>query len=181
MPAARRAALIVSVVAGVCVTLAGCSGSSSSSGGTTGSGGAASGGPNQPAGLSTSPPASGVPGSSQLTGKFCDDFKSVGAHVTLPANATGSLTELRSRGVPAINQVATYFDGLAAEAPAKPAQALRVIAADYKALAASISSGSAGSVSKAVSQMQNLTTNGSSGSAFRQLIAYMITKCRFSA
>ena len=181
MPAARRAALIVSVVAGVCVTLAGCSGSSSSSGGTTGSGGAASGGPNQPAGLSTSPPASGVPGSSQLTGKFCDDFKSVGAHVTLPANATGSLSDLRKHGVPAINQVVTYFDGLAAEAPAKPAQALRVIAADYKALATSISSGSAGSVSKAVSQMQNLTTNGSSGSAFRQLIAYMITKCRFSA
>ena len=181
MPAARRAALIVSVVAGVCVTLAGCSGSSSSSGGTTGSGGAASGGPNQPAGLSTSPPASSIPGSTQLTGKFCDDFKSVGAHVTLPANATGSLTELRSRGVPAINQVATYFDGLAAEAPAKPAQALRVIAADYKALATSISSGSSGSVSKAVNQMQNLTTNGSSGSAFRQLIAYMITKCRFSA
>ena len=184
MPAARRAALIVSVVAGVCVTLAGCSGSSSSSGGTSGSsgsGGSASGGPNQPAGLSTSPPASGVPGSSQLTGKFCDDFKSVGAHVTLPANATGSLSDLQKHGVPAINQVVTYFDGLAAEAPAKPAQALRVIAADYKALATSISSGNAGSVSKAVSQMQNLTTNGSSGNAFRELIAYMVTKCRFSA
>ena len=177
MPAAKRAALVVSVVAGACLALAGCSGSSSSSGGTTGSGGAASGGPNQPAGLSTSPPASSIPGSTQLTGKFCDDFKSVGAHVTLPANATGSLTELRSRGVPAINQVATYFDGLAAEAPAKPAQALRVIAADYKALAASISSGDTGSLSKAVSQMQNLTTNGASGDAFRQLIAYMVTKC----
>jgi hypothetical protein len=181
MPTARRAALVISVVAGACVALAGCSGSSSSSGGTSGSGGSASGGPNQPAGLSTSPPASVIPGSNQLTGKFCDDFKSVGAHVTLPANATGSLSELRNRGVPAINQVATYFDGLAAEAPAKPAQALRVIAADYKALATSISSGNGGSVSKAVSQMQNLTTNGSSGNAFRQLIAYMITKCRLSA
>ena len=181
MQAARPAALVISVVAGACLALAGCSGSSSSSGGTTGSGGAASGGPNQPAGLSTSPPAVPLPSSGQLTGKFCDDFKSVGAHVTLPANATGSLSDLRKHGVPAINQVVTYFDGLAAEAPAKPAQALRVIAADYKALATSISSGNADSVSKAVSQMQNLTTNGSSGTAFRELISYMITKCRFSA
>jgi hypothetical protein len=181
MPAARRAALVISVVASACVALAGCSGSSSSSGGTSGSGGSASGGPNQPAGFSSSPPTVPIPNSNQLTGKFCDDFKSVGAHVTLPANATGSLSDLQKHGVPAINQVAAYFDGLAAEAPAKPAQALRVIAADYKALATSISSGNSGSVSKAVSQMQNLTTNGSSGNAFRELISYMVTKCRFSA
>ena len=174
MPAARRAALVVSVVAGVCLALAGCSGSSSSSGG---SGAAASGGANIPAGSNTSSPAAAPPSSTALTGKFCTDFRNVAEQVKLPANATGSKSELSKYGVPDLTKVATYFDGLAAEAPAKPAQALRVIAADYKALAASISSGDTGSLSKAVSQMQNLTTNGASGDAFRQLIAYMVTKC----
>ena len=147
MPAARRAALVVSVVAGACLALAGCSGSSTSSGG---SGTPASGGVNIPAGSNTSSPA---------------------------AAPTGSLSDLRKNGVPALNQMATYFDGLAAEAPAKAGQELRVIAADYKALAASIQSGNTGSLSKSVSQVQNLTTNGSSGTAFRQLITYMLTKC----
>ena len=174
MPAARRAALVVSVVAGVCLALAGCSGSSSSSGG---SGAAASGGANIPAGSNTSSPAAAPPSSTALTGKFCTDFRNVAEQVKLPANATGSKSDLRKYGVPDLNKVAAYLDGLAAEAPAKPAQALRVIAADYKALAASISSGDTGSLSKAVSQMQNLTTNGASGDAFRQLIAYMVTKC----
>ena len=171
MPASRRAALVVSVVAGACLALAGCSGSSSSSGGS------ASGGVNLPAGSNTSSPAAAPAASGALSGKFCTDFRNVAEQVKLPANATGSKSELRRYGVPDLNKVATYFDGLAAEAPAKPAQALRVIAADYKALAGSISSGDTGSLSKAVSQMQNLTTNGASGDAFRQLIAYMVTKC----
>ena len=180
MPAARWAALAISVVAGACVTLAGCSGSSGSSGGSTGSHSPAAAGPNVPAGLSTVPPPPS-PGTSQFTGSFCKDFRNVAEQVRLPANATGSLSDLRKNGVPALNQMATYFDGLAAEAPAKAGQELRVIAADYKALAASIQSGNTGSLSKSVSQVQNLTTNGSSGNAFRQLISYMITKCRFSA
>jgi hypothetical protein len=174
MPAARRSALVVSVVAGACLALAGCSGSSSSSGG---SGASASGGVNIPAGSNTSSPAATPAGSGALTGKFCTDFRNVAEQVKLPANATGSESELRKYGVPDLNKVAAYFDGLAAEAPAQPARALRVIAADYKALAASISSGNTGSLSKAVSQMENLTTNGSSGEAFRQLITYMVTKC----
>jgi hypothetical protein len=162
------------VVAGVCLALAGCSGSSSSSGG---SGAAASGGANIPAGSNTSSPAAAPPSSTALTGKFCTDFRNVAEQVKLPANATGSKSDLRKYGVPDLNKVAAYLDGLAAEAPAKPAQALRVIAADYKALAGSISSGDTGSLSKAASQMENLTTNGASGSAFRQLISYMVTKC----
>ena len=174
MQAARPAALVISVVAGACLALAGCSGSSTSSGG---SGTPASGGVNIPAGSNTSSPAAAPTGSAALSGKFCTDFRNVAEQVKLPANATGSKSELRRYGVPDLTKVATYFDGLAAEAPAKPAQALRVIAADYKALAASISSGDTGSLSKAVSQMQNLTTNGASGDAFRQLIAYMVTKC----
>lgn len=173
MPAARRAALVISVIAGACLTLAGCSGSSSSSGGAASP---AAGGPNQPVNVNTSP-ASLPPTTGQLTGKFCNDFKSIGAVARLPANATGSLSELRKRGVPVLNQAATYFEGLATEAPAKPGQALRVIAADYKAMAASISSGNTSSLGKAVSQVENLTTNGSSGSAFRQLITYSVTKC----
>jgi len=174
MPAARRAALVVSVVAGACLALAGCGGSSSSSGG---SGTSASGGVNIPAGSNTSSPAAAPPGSSALTGKFCTDFQKVGEQVRLPANATGNMNALKKYGVPDLNKVATYFDGLAAEAPAKPAQELRVIAADYKALAASISSGNTSSLSKVTSQMENLTTNGASGNAFRQLIAYMVTQC----
>jgi hypothetical protein len=167
MPAARRAALVISVVAGACVTLAGCSGSSSSS---------TAAGPNHPVAVDTSPAP--VPSTSgQLTGKFCNDFKSIAAIARLPANATGSLSELQKNGVPALNKAVTYFDGLAAEAPPKPAQALRVIAADYKAMAASISSGNTDSLSKAASQIANLTTNGSSGDAFRQLITYSLTKC----
>jgi hypothetical protein len=171
MPAARRAALVVSVVAGACVALAGCSGSSTSSGGS------ASGGVNIPAGSNTSSPAAAPSGSAALSGKFCTDFRNVAEQVRLPANATSSQSDLRKYGVPDLNKMAAYFDGLAAEAPAKPAQSLRVIAADYKALAASISSGNTGSLSKAVSQMENLTTNGASGNAFRQLIAYMVTQC----
>jgi hypothetical protein len=171
MPASRRAALVVSVVAGACLALAGCSGSSSSSGGS------ASGGVNLPAGSNTSSPAAAPAGNSALTGKFCTDFRSAAEQVKLPANATGSASDLRKYGVPDLNKAAAYFDGLASEAPAKPAQALRVIAADYKTLAASISSGDTNSLSKAVSQMENLTTKGSSGDAFRQLIAYMVTKC----
>ena len=170
MPAARRAALVISVVAGACLTLAGCSGSSSSSGG------AAAGGPNQPVPVNTSP-ASLPPTVGKITGKFCNDFKSIGAIARIPDNATGSLSELRQRGVPALNRAATYFEGLATEVPAKQAQALRVVAADYKAMAASISSGNTTSLGEAVSQAENLTTNGSSGSAFRQLITYSVTKC----
>jgi hypothetical protein len=174
MPAPRRAAFVISVVAGACVMLAGCSSSSSS--GSISSGTPASGGVNVPAPVDTSP-ASAPPASSKLTGKFCTDFRSVGEHVKLPANATGSLSALQRHGVPDLNKVAAYFDGLAAEAPPQAGQELRVIAADYKALAASIASGNATSLSKAASQMENVTTNGSSGNAFRQLISYMVTKC----
>jgi hypothetical protein len=153
------------------VALAGCGG------GSGGSGTSASGGVNIPASSSTSPSASSTSGSSMLTGNFCNDLKNIGEHVKFPANATGSLSELRQNGVPALNQVAAYFDRLAAEAPPKAGQELRVIAADYKALAASITSGNTNSLSKIASKMESLTTNGSSGTAFRQLIAYMVTKC----
>jgi hypothetical protein len=173
MPAQRLAALVVSVVAGACVTLAGCGGNPS---GSSGSGTSVSGGVNIPA-SSTSPSASATSGSGKLTGDFCNDFKNIGEHVKVPANVTGSLSELRQNGVPALNTVAAYFDALAGEAPAKAGQELRVIAADYRALAASITSGNTNSLSKVVSQMENLTTNGASGTAFRQLIAYMATKC----
>jgi hypothetical protein len=172
MPAARRAALVVSVVAGACLALAGCGGSSSSSGGS-----GTSGGVNIPAGSNTSSPAAAPSGSSALSGKFCTDFQKVGEQVRLPANATDSTSALKKYGVPDLNKVAAYFDSLAAEAPAKPAQELRVIAADYRALAASISSGDTGSIGKVVSKMENLTTSGASGTAFRQLIAYMVTQC----
>ncbi len=173
MPAQQRAAaLVISVVAGTCVLLSGCGGSSSSSGGSpaNSTNGSAAGGPMMPVGGTS---GTGV----KLTGHFCTDFKNIGQNIKVPANATGSLTNLKQHGVQYLDQAAAYFNKLAAEAPPQAGKELRVIASDYQAMAASISSGNIGSLSKIEQRMVSLTTKGAAGSAFRQLIAYMVTKC----
>jgi hypothetical protein len=178
MPAfgnARRRAVVTAVLAGACLALAGCGGSNSSSG-------SAAGGPNIP--LSSASPASagGTSGSAgKLTGNFCTDFKNLGTNIKVPADAQGSLSALQQHGAPYLSEAAAYFNGLAGEASPQAGKELRIIAADYQALAASIASGNLSSLSEVEQQMASLATKGTSGTAFRQLLAYMLTKCGVSA
>lgn len=178
MPAfgnARWVVLVTAALAGACLTLAGCGGSGSSSG-------SAAGGPNIP--LSSASPASaaGTPGTAgKLTGNFCTDFKNLGTNIKVPANAQGSLSAFKQYGAPYLREVAAYFNGLAGEASPQAGQWLRTIAADYQALAGSIASGNLSSLPKVEQQMASLASTGTSGTAFHQLVAYMLTKCGVSA
>src|SRR5215469_1505101 len=97
MPAQQRAAaFVISVMAGTCVLLAGCGGSSSSSGGQPANGQASASPTVSPGGNS----GGGTTGSgAKLTGNFCTDFKNIGQNIKVPPNATGSLTDLKQHGV----------------------------------------------------------------------------------
>ena len=178
MPAfgnARWGALVTVTLAGACLTLAGCGGSSSSSG-------SAAGGPNIP--LSSVSPASagGTSGTAgKLTGNFCADFKNIGTNIKVPANAQGSLSAFKQYGAPYLREVAAYFNGLAGESSPQAGKWLHIIATDYQALAGSVASGNLSSVSKAEQQMASLTTKGTGGTAFHQLLVYMLAKCGVSA
>ena len=178
MPAQHRAAaFIISVMAGTCVLLAGCAGRSSSPSGTPANSqnGQASADPAVSPGGNSGGSTSGS--GAKLTGNFCIDFKNIGTNIKVPANATGSLTDLKQHGVQYLDQAAAYFSNLAAEAPPQAGKELRIIASDYQAMAASISSGNIGSLGRIEQRMVSLTTNGAAGNAFRQLINYMVTKC----
>ena len=167
MPAQRWAALVISAVAGACVTLASCSSSSSSPGSLPTS---------LPSGAVTAPsgPAAGSSGSfGTLTGNFCGDVRSMGNNIRPPANATGNSTATKRY----LNQAKTYFSGLAAEAPKQVAASLHTIAAQVRALASAASSGNDSSLTKVGQKLQSLTTNGATGNAFRNLIDYMVRKC----
>jgi hypothetical protein len=167
----RWRSLVIAAVAGTCVTLAGCS--------------------SGPASSDSSPPASGpsaaatavpspVPGGApigKLTGNFCNDFKRIGTNFQLPASAQGSLGAAQQTGVRYLNELEAYFTGLAKEAPPQVANDLHTIAADFQSTASAISSKSLSSLSKIETKLQNLTTNGASGAAFRNLISYLVTKC----
>ena len=98
MPAfgnARGGALVTAVLAGACLTLAGCGGSSSSSG-------SAAGGPNIPASSVSSASAAAAAGGTagKLTGNFCTDFQNMGTNISVPANARGSLSAFKQYGSP---------------------------------------------------------------------------------
>src|SRR5260370_839918 len=167
MPAQRWAALVISVVAGACVTLASCSSSSGRSGSPPVS---------LPSGAVTVPrgPAGGSSGSfGTLTGNFCTDVRAIGNNIRPPAGATGSSTAAKRY----LNQANTYFSGLAAEAPKQVAGALHSVAAELQALAAAVSSGNNNSLTKVGQKLQSLTTTGATGNAFRNLIDYMGRKC----
>jgi len=162
---ARRWAAVIAVLAGLCA--AGCSGSSSSSSPTA-----------LPSGAVTVPPAGSASGSiGKLTGHFCTDVQKIGASARLPADAQGSLSAAKQHGVPYLGQLRAYFNGLAGEAPAKLKSSLRTIAATVQQLAAAVSAGNYSSPAKIEQQLQSLSTNGPSGTAFRNLLAYMVTKC----
>lgn len=163
----KRAALVITVVASGCVLLAGCGGGSGTPGGSAaGSLKTASSDP------STSGP--------KLTGNFCIDFKNIGQSVKLPADK-GSLSSMQQQGVQYLVHAATYFNGLAQEAPAQAGKELRLIAGDYQAIAESVYRSNMGSLSKIEKQMESLTSNGAAGDAFRQMVTYVTTKCMSSA
>jgi hypothetical protein len=121
-------------------------------------------------------PAAGSIG--KLTGNFCNDFKTIGTNFQLPASAQSSVSTAQHQGVQYLNKLKAYFTGLAKEAPPSVSKDLRTIAAEYQSISAAITSKSLNSLSKIEQQVQNLTTNGASGTAFRSLIAYLVTKCR---
>ena len=169
MSAPRVAALLITAVAGTCVTLAGCS-----SGASTGSSGSLP--VALPTAVVTSVPPAPLSSVLKLTGNFCADFRNLGRNISVPANAQGSLSAFKKHGTVYLNQVAAYFNGLAAEAP-QAGKALRIIAADYSAMASSIASGNLASLSKIDRQLASLATTGTSGAAFRQLVDYMVRNC----
>ncbi len=165
---ARRAAPAAAAFVMSCAALAGCG---------------ASGGPAQSA-ASTPPP--GGPSSSagnasastgKLTGNFCTDFKNIGKNIPIPAAATGSLAEMERHDGRYLDQVAAYYGKLAAEAPPQTGKEIRLIVSAYQQLASSIASGGAGSLTKLEQQITTLTTSGTAGHAFKQLVVYMTTKC----
>jgi len=170
MPAPRVAALLITAVAGTCVTLAGCGGGASSS--SSGSLPTA-----VPTAVVTSVPPAPLSSVLKLTGNFCADFRNLGRNISVPANAQGSLSAFKKHGTVYLNQVAAYFNGLAAEAPPQAGKELRIIAADYTAMASSIASGNLASLSKIERQMASFASTGTSGAAFRQLVDYMVRNC----
>src|SRR5262245_29288209 len=121
----NRAALVIGVVASVCVLLAGCGGSSSCSN----SWGSAPG-PMKKVTNDTSTSGGGPSGTgARLTGNFCTDFKNIGQSVKIPASAQSDPSALQRHGAQYLTQAATYFRGLAAEAPPQAGKELRVLAA----------------------------------------------------
>jgi hypothetical protein len=167
----RWGSAVIAAVAGTCLALTGCSNGSSSNPPST----------NLPTGAVTVPPTpqagAASPAVGKLTGNFCNDFRNIGTNFQLPASAQGSVSAAQHQGVRYLNKLEAYFSGLAAEAPKPVAKELRTIAADFQSTAAAITSKSLSSLSKIDQQVQNLTTNGASGTAFRNLIAYLVTKC----
>jgi hypothetical protein len=169
----KRAALVVGVVASGCVLLAGCGGGSSSANSSGGSAAGTKTASNDAATSGGRTSGTGV----RLTGNFCTDFKNIGQSVKIPAGAHDSATTLQQHGVQYLTQAATYFTGLAAEAPQQAGKELRVIAGDYQAIARSIYRSNINSLSKIEKQMEALTSNGATGDGFRQLVTYVTTQC----
>jgi hypothetical protein len=171
---ARWGSAVIAAVAGTCLALAGCSSSSTSTPSVS-----------LPSNAVTTAPApqegSAAGGVGKLTGKFCNDFKNIGTNFQLPASAQGSVGAAQHQGVQYLNKLGAYFNGLAREAPPQVSKDLTTIAADFQSTASAITSKSLNSMSKIDQQLSNLTTNGASGTAFRNLISYLVTKCKFGA
>jgi hypothetical protein len=167
---ARWGALVIAAMAGTCVALAGCSTSTTTNTPST----------SLPSGAVTVPPtpvAGGAGSVGKLTGNFCNDFKNIGTTFQLPASAQSSGSAARKQGLKYLNKLQAYFAGLAGEAPHQVSNDLRTIAANLQQAVSAAASKSPGSLSKAGQQLQNLTTNGATGNAFRNLIGYVVTKC----
>lgn len=167
----RWGSLVIAAVAGTCMALAGCSTSTTTNTPSTG----------LPSGAVTVPPTpaagAGAGSVGKLTGNFCNDFKNIGTNFQLPASAQSSTSAAESQGVKYLNKLNAYFTGLAKEAPKQVANDLRTIAADFQSTSSAISSKNLSSLPKIEQKLQNLTTNGATGTAFRNLIGYLVTKC----
>ena len=167
----KRAMLVIGVVASGCVLLAGCGGGSGSANSPGGSG------PAKTASNDAETSSGGTSGAGvRLNGNFCTDFKNIGQSMRIPAGH-GSARSLQQHGAQYLTQAATYFTGLAAEAPQQAGKELRVIAGDYQAIARSIYRSDISSLSKIEKQMESLTSNGATGDGFRQLVTYVTTTC----
>jgi hypothetical protein len=164
------AALILS-----CAALAGCAsgGSPNNSAGGANSQNSAS----APSGGSSSSAGNGPANTGKLTGHFCTDVKNIGANIPIPSTTTGSLATLERHDGRYLGQVAGYYSRLAAEAPPRAGQEIRLIASAYQRLAGSIASAGTGSISQIEQQITSLTTSGAASNAFKQLVVYMTTKC----
>jgi hypothetical protein len=177
MPASRPARRAIPGTAAViltCAALAGCGAASGSPGNSTNTAAPTT---SSPPTRSSSPASNGAASGGKLTGNFCTDFNNIGTNIQIPASAQGSLSALQRHAVPYLNRIASYFDGLAAEAPPQAGRELRILGSDYHAIAASISSGTSQSLSALEQQVLSLTTKGSASTALRQLITYVATKC----
>ena len=165
---ARRAAPAAAAFLLSCAALAGCG---------------AAGGPAQsaastpPSGGSSSSAGNASANTGKLTGNFCTDFKNIGKNIPIPAAATGSLAEMERHDGRYLNQVAAYYDRLAAEAPPQAGKEIRLIVSAYQQLASSIAAGGTESMTKLEQQINTLTTSGTAGNAFKQLVLYITTKC----
>jgi hypothetical protein len=123
------------------------------------------------------PAGGGAGGVGKLTGHFCTDFRNIGTTFQVPASAQGSSSAAQKQGLQYLNKLNAYFTGLEKEAPPQVANDVRTIAADLQSTASAVSSKSLSSLSKIEQQLQKLTTSGATGTAFRNLIGYLVTKC----
>jgi hypothetical protein len=172
---ARWGSLAIAAVAGTCLALTGCSSSPSSP-----SNSSTAPSTSLPSGAVTTAPtaqAGGAASVGKLTGNFCNDVRSIGTSFQLPASAQGSVSAAQQQGVKYLDKLKAYFTGLAGEAPPQVSKDLRTIAADFQSTASAITSKSLSSAAKIDKQLQNLTSNGASGTAFRNLVSYLVTKC----
>lgn len=168
-----RVAAIVAAVAGACLMLGGCGGSSAGGTAAGSTSSAAPAGGSSPASSAPSVPGFALP---KLTGNFCTDLNKMGSNLPkIPAKDKDNLAGLEANGGQLFKEAAAYFTALANEAPAQAGPELKIIANAYT----SIANGgiSAGSVSQLEKQMQGITTQGKTGQAFISLITYVSTHC----
>ena len=167
MPARRTARWAVpgaAVLILSCAALAGCG----SSGGSSPN--AASAPPSPSAGNASA-------NTGKLTGNFCNDLKNIGKNIPIPPANASDPAAVQRRDSRYLNQVVAYYNTLASEAPPGAGKDIRLVASAYQRLASSITSESAGSFGKLEQQIPALTSSGTVGNAFKQLIVYVTTKC----
>ena len=94
----------------------------------------------------------------------------------IPVSVSGSLATMEQHDGRYLKQVAAYYSKLAAEAPPQVGQDISRIASATSSLPAR-SSGGHQSLSQIEQQMASLTSSGPAAKAFKQLVAYVTTKC----
>jgi hypothetical protein len=164
----RRAVQGSAALALSCAAVAGCGTSSASSPGAAGSAPAAT----------SSPSAGGASANNgKLTGNFCTDLKNIGRNMPIPVSVSGSLATMEQHDGRYLKQVAAYYNKLAAEAPPQVGQDISRIASVYQQLASSVVKGGSQSLTQIEQHMDSLTSSGPAAKAFKQLVAYVTTKC----